>query len=240
MNTSLIRWLALSIAGITLVRLVAQTPPAPETRRADGASPLPGPLAAIHAHLCGFHFYGGDPQRALRVEHYCSHAGAGVMQCVIYDSAGRDARLIGVEYIISEARFAELPADEKKLWHSHRYEVLSGQLVAPDISAAAEQALMGDLVNTYGKTWNLWQVDRGDALPLGLPKLMMGFTADGQADAALVARRDRELKIDGAARRQSRAVLPARPVAAGADAWQSGPAFQIRDDWLVAPVSPQP
>lgn len=26
---------------------------------------------------------------------------------------------------------------------------------------------MAKLINTYGKTWHLWQVDRGDALPLG-------------------------------------------------------------------------
>ncbi|KAL0576948.1 hypothetical protein ABG067_008874 [Albugo candida] len=39
---------------------------------------------------------------------------------------------------------------------------------------------MEHLVNTYGKTWHLWQVDRGDQIPLGEPQLMMAFTKDGQ------------------------------------------------------------
>jgi hypothetical protein len=191
-----------------------------------------GPLGAIHAHVCGFHFYNGDMKRAVRAEHYCSHLNPDVFQCIIYDSDAKNARLVGVEYIISEARFNQLPADEKKLWHSHRYEVMSGQLVAPDLTGPAEAELMRELVNTYGKTWYLWQVDRGDQLPLGLPQLMMGFTADGQADPAMVAARDRDLKLVSAEVKARRADLPARPVAAGADGWKQGQVFQLNDDLL--------
>jgi len=188
-----------------------------------------GPLSAIHAHVCGFHFYSGDQRRALRVDHYCSHVNADVFQCIIYDSDQPHARLIGIEYIISEALFNGLAAEEKKLWHSHRYEIMSGLLTAPGASAGAEQKLMQDLVNTYGKTWHLWQVDRGDALPLGLPRLMMGFTADGQIDPGLVAARDRELNVVTAEAKAQRAGFKPRPVAAGADAWEHGPAWQLDD-----------
>jgi len=125
-----------------------------------------------------------------------------------------------------------LPAEEKKLWHSHRYEVMSGLLTAPDVSSAAERELMKQLVNTYGKTWTLWQVDRGDTLPLGLPKLMMSFTADGQAEPKMVADRDRDAKIDSSVVKTKRADIATQPVAAGADAWQKAPAFQISDEAL--------
>ena len=224
---------------------VAQVPAAGHAAHAAAATADPlgrdSPVREMHAHVCGFHFYSGDLKRALRVDHYCSHPGDGIFQCVIYDSDAKNARLIGVEYIISEARFRALPAEEKKLWHSHRYEVASGLLTAPDATAAEEKALMQELVNTYGKTWHLWQVDRGDAVPLGLPKLMMGFTADGQVDAALVAERDHRLSIDPAKVKAGRADLTVRPVAEGADAWQRGPAFQLSDDAMkdgaVAPKS---
>src|SRR5207253_1902054 len=73
--------------------------------------------------------------------------------------------------------------EEKKLWHSHNYEVKSGVLTAPDMPDAAEKDLVKALIGTYGKTWHTWQVDRGDKLPLGIPQLMMAFTADGQAKA---------------------------------------------------------
>ena len=219
-------------AGFLILPLVTRAAPvAPEVCAPDGAGLLKGenPIGSIHAHLCGFHFYSGDLNRSLQVEHYCSHLNADLIQCVIYDSPKPDARLIGVEYIISEALFVQLPAEEKSLWHSHRYEVMSGLLTAPDGSEAAERALLKEFVSTYGKTWNLWQVDRGDQVPLGLPKLMMGFTADGQVQPALVAKRDREQHLDAVKTKAQRADLPVRPVAAGADAWQHGPAFQISD-----------
>src|SRR4051812_29583541 len=74
----------------------------------------------------------------------------------------------------------------KPLWHSHVHEVKSGQLVAPGIPEAAEHALMEKLIHTYGKTWHTWHTDLDKTLPLGVPQLMMGFTADGQADAAMI------------------------------------------------------
>ena len=40
-------------------------------------------------------------------------------------------------------------------------------LFAPGVPNAAEAAEMSKLVDTYGKTWHTWQVDRGDTLPLG-------------------------------------------------------------------------
>lgn len=228
------RLLGLAGAGLITLPLPAQTAPAPPATHGPAAGPHQedGPLRAIHAHVCGFHFYSGEMKRALRVDHYCSHLNKDVFQCVIYDSAEKNARLIGVEYIISEALFNGLPVDEKKLWHSHRYEVMSGLLTAPGASDAAEKALMQELVSTYGKTWHLWQVDRGDQLPLGLPKLMMGFTADGQVDPQMVAERDRGRNIDPAKVKATRADFPTRPVAEGADGWQKGPAFQINDDLL--------
>ena len=74
-----------------------------------------------------------------------------------------------------------------------------------------------------------------DKLPLGLPKLMMGFTADGQVDPAMVAARDRALNIDPARVKAQRSSLPARPVAAGADGGTAGQAFQLNDALLKQP-----
>jgi len=234
----ILRWKNLSHwGGAVWFALPLAAQPAPATAElcattTDGKLVAANPVAAIHAHLCGFHFYSGNLSRSVRAEHYCSHLNADFTQCIIYDSDQPDARLIGVEYIISETLFNQLPAEEKPLWHSHRYEVVSGLLTAPELSAAAAGALLQKLASTYGKTWQLWQVDRGDALPLGLPKLMMGFTADGQANPAQVAARDREQHIDAAAVKAQRAEYGPRPVAAGADAWQQGRAFQISDDLL--------
>lgn len=185
------------------------------------------PLKSIHAHVCGFHFYSGDMKRQLIAHHYCSHLSEDLMQCVIYDSDKKDAKLIGIEYIISAKLFATLPEEEKKLWHSHVHEVKSGQLIAPRIPEVAEKELMKDLVGTYGKTWHTWQVDRGDKLPLGIPQLMMGFTADGQADPKLIEARDKGYEISSEEKRKERDDIPSPAIDAGADGWKTGDAFQL-------------
>ena len=48
-------------------------------------------------------------------------------------------------------------------------QVMEGLLVAPEVPEPAERPHMAALVGTYGKTIHTWQVDRGDALPLGMP-----------------------------------------------------------------------
>jgi hypothetical protein len=177
-------------------------------------------------HVCGIHFYNGDMSRQIIAEHYCAHLSDEVLQCVIYDSNKPGARLIGIEYIVSARMFESLPAEEKKLWHSHNYEVKSGVLTAPGMADAAEKDLMKVLIGTYGKTWHTWQVDRDAKLPMGIPQLMMGFTADGQAQAKIVAERD-SLYGSSAAKKAARADIADVKLDPGADAWQKGAAVQL-------------
>jgi hypothetical protein len=185
------------------------------------------PLRAIHAHVCGFHFYNGQIERQVIAHHYCSHLSEDLLQCILYDSDKPDARLIGIEYIISAKLFETLPPEEKKLWHSHVHEVKSGQLIAPGLPEIAEKELMKKLIGTYGKTWHTWQVDRGDKLPLGIPQLMMGFTADGQADSKMISDRNQGYGIDSNEKRKNRTDIPSSTILPGADAWQQGEALQL-------------
>ncbi|WP_256658771.1 OBAP family protein [Pseudomonas sp. LP_7_YM] len=187
------------------------------------------PIDALNAYLDGFHFYNGHLHSQMEAHHYCSILNEEVIQCVIYDGNVKDAKLMGVEYIISEPLFAKLPPTEKALWHSHVHEVKSGQLIAPGIPEPAEHALMDKLVHTYGKTWHTWHTDLDKDLPLGVPQLMMGFTADGQVDATLVQKRDKRFGIDSAEKEKNRADIPTPTVDNGADAWSKGNTFQIKD-----------
>ncbi|KAK9815991.1 hypothetical protein WJX74_009383 [Apatococcus lobatus] len=88
----------------------------------------------------------------------------------------------------------QLPKEEQKYWHSHIYEVQSGMLYNPDGDAKSDLPHMEGLVNSYGKTWHTWQVDKGDKFPLGPPQLMMSFVEDGQVDDLLV--KDRDARCD--------------------------------------------
>lgn len=187
------------------------------------------PIDAFNAYLDGFHFYNGHPQAQMEAHHYCTILNDDMIQCVIYDGNVGDAKLMGVEYIVSDKVFKDLPEAEKPMWHSHVHEVKSGQLVAPGIPEMAEHALMKKLVHTYGKTIHTWHTDQDKRLPLGAPQLMMGFTRDGQADAAMVETRNQRLGIGGETKRSSREDIPAPAVLPGADAWQSGNVIQFQD-----------
>lgn len=159
------------------------------------------PLRGFDAYVVGFHPAKDDPSMQMEAHHYCKVANDDLIQCVLFDGNTADANLIGIEYIISEALFETLPADEMTYWHPHNYEVFSGQLIAPGLPAMAEQELMDELVNSYGKTWHTWHTGRhdtggGHSLPMGDPMLMWSFNRDGECDPDLESARANALDND--------------------------------------------
>ena len=225
---------ALASCGGDNTRTPVDTPGAPESAKTKtleaGANLLQSkaPLRALDAYLDGFHFYNGKPQAQMEAHHFCGHVNEDVIQCVIFDGNTASARIMGVEYIVSATLFKSLSPEEKHLWHSHVHEVRSGQLIAPGIPELAEHELMEELAGTYGKTWHTWHTDRPDALPLGAPMLMMGFTQDGQADAKMVADRDARFDVSSEDNRRDRADIQYPAIDPEADAWQKGSVPQIR------------
>lgn len=185
------------------------------------------PVDALSVYLDGFHFYNGRIQAQVEAHHFCSNVNEEVTQCVIFDGNAGDAKLMGVEYIISKRLFEALPPEEKPLWHSHVHEVKSGQLIAPGIPPQAEYELMEKIIGTYGKTWHTWHTDQHVALPVGHPLLMMGFTGNGQAHAGMVDGRDRRLKVQSQDKREERENIAVPTIASGADAWQQGTIKQL-------------
>ncbi|BGP37316.1 hypothetical protein JCM10450v2_001225 [Rhodotorula kratochvilovae] len=214
-----------------------------------------GPINAIHQHLSGLHCYANDRTSVVAAHHFCSCQSKGedgvakLRQCIIYDSDKPDARLIGIEYVCSEAVFKTLPAEEKKYWHSHKYEVESGQLVlrsknwvplaAEDL---AEQPTMQELHTTYGKTIHTWAVDEHPDVPLGPPRLMMSFTADDQVDPSIIAARDASEGTSQARKQALRAgyLDTSYEPAEGADAWMHGGKGLVFEPKEVDIVQPKP
>lgn len=148
------------------------------------------PLHGFDIYVVGFHCARYEPSMQMEAHHFCKQVNADFLQCMIFDGNTTEANLIGIEYIISERLFLDLPGDEKPRWHPHNYEVFSGELVAPGLPEVAERELMSLLVNSYGKTWHLWHTGRhdgqpGDSLPVGEAMLMWSFNRDGEVDERL-------------------------------------------------------
>jgi hypothetical protein len=188
-----------------------------------------------------------DPDHVMEAHHYCARVDSELTQCALYDGSDRRARLVGVEYVISERAFRGLPEAEQKYWHPHNYEVLTGLLVAPGLKPKADKQLARELLNTYGKTWQTWDTGavgaRSDRLPMGDPALAWSFNADNEVPPALVDARNRRLDVDGQALRKERmALVPDARPQEGVNAlashfpmrrpvpgvWEAGPMLRIR------------
>src|SRR5688572_17552886 len=66
------------------------------------------PIEALNAYLDGFHFYSGRMDAQMEAHHYCAVLNDEVIQCVIFDGNQKSAKLMGVEYIVSERLFNTL------------------------------------------------------------------------------------------------------------------------------------
>jgi hypothetical protein len=219
--------IAIVTAAFAVTAAQAQTTTAPpgadksvKTRALEaGAKVLQrnSPLGPMDVYLVGFHPMKDHPEHQMEAHHFCHQVNEDFAQCALFDGNDRTANLTGIEYIISDRLFDTLPAEERSYWHPHNAEILSGQLVAPGIPAVAEKALMKGKMNSYGKTWHVWNTGAmgqpGDKLPLGPPMLAWSFNRDGEAKAGLVEQRDRRLGISTEEKRKQRAeLLPlARP-----------------------------
>lgn len=167
------------------------------------------PVRAIDHYLDGFHVMKDDLGLHMEAHHFCKGMNEDFTQCVIFDGNTADANIIGVEYIIAEPLFATLDAAEQAKWHPHNFEILSGQLVMPGLPDIAEKAALKKKLNSYGKTWHIWDTGHAghpasDKLPIGDPKLAWSYNRDGEQPAGLVEARDKRMGIDTNEKRKNR------------------------------------
>jgi hypothetical protein len=171
------------------------------------------PIEKISMYLNGFHAAKDDATMQMESHHYCDQVNEEFAQCVLYDGNTADARIHGLEYIISERLYDTLPAGEKPYWHPHNYEILSGTLRMPGLPDVAEKEALKRKMNSYGKTWHVWMTgmygQKPDSLPIGPPHLAWSFNKDGEASQAMVAERDRRFNFNSAEERQDRQDLVA-------------------------------
>lgn len=125
--------------------------------------------------------------------------------------------------------YETLDEEEQKLWHSHVYEVKSGMLILPTPEShkghakeweKLETEALRDLAGWYGKLYHFWQVDRGDELPLGPPKLMGSLTQREQLDIDEVLKeKNQRFDVDHRRKAEVRRDIAAVDVHGNADCW---------------------
>ncbi len=166
------------------------------------------PVKQFDIYLVGFHPMKDNPSMQMEAHHYCNQVNEDFAQCVLFDGNTKTANMNGLEYIISEKLFNTLPAEERKYWHPHNYEILSGELIGPGLPKTAEKLFMQKKMNSYGKTWHVWMTDNNgkpaDKMPLGAPHLAWSFNHDGEIKPAMIEKRDKEMGMNTENLRQER------------------------------------
>lgn len=179
------------------------------TCRADGhgdaksGDKLMAAASGFHHHFCGIHAAKNNGKFQVVTQHYCL-LGEKVHQCLLFEKCDAGAKLLGVEYIISDEAFQSLDDKEKAYWHPHAYEVMGGGLIAPSMTQDKELEFMGVIMNTWGKTWHTWP-DPKTTYPVGEPLLMWSLGDDDQVIPAIVADRDKQFNVDTKKIREVRA-----------------------------------
>jgi hypothetical protein len=162
------------------------------------------PVTGMDVYLVGFHAMKDHAGHQMEAHHFCKQVNEEFAQCTIFDGNTSRANLVGIEYIISEKLFEGLTENEKKLWHPHNYEILSGQLIAPNIPGPVEKELFKGKMNSYGKTWHVWATGQGQRMPIGEPMLAWSFNQDGEARPGMVEDRDKRFGVSTSDKRKAR------------------------------------
>jgi hypothetical protein len=84
-----------------------------------------------------------------------------VGQCLIFDGPGADARLIGVEYLVSDEVYRSMPAEERLYWHDRKPEIDAGLVRGRTQSGADMEATRAQVRTRWGKVYHTW-ISGGD------------------------------------------------------------------------------
>ena len=167
-------------------------PPAPNVK-APISEVLHCPLA-----FAGVHLQKDRPANAQVAYHYCKPLNDDVSQCLLYDGTGPDARLIGVEYLVSDSVYQGMPAEEQAYWHDHKHEVDARLIRSLTQAGADEAATLGKVRTLWGKVYHTWAA--GETYPTGPAKLFWSVTGVEPLVLPAGAKLPPELREAGATR----------------------------------------
>ncbi|HZZ81396.1 MAG TPA: DUF1264 domain-containing protein [Gemmataceae bacterium] len=165
-----------SIPAFWLTARPAPTKAAPKAPTGDvehSKGPI-GELMECPLAFAGIHLMRDDPSEARIAYHFCKPVSADLNQCILYDGRGPEARLIGIEYLVSDAVYQSMPDEEKVFWHDHTFEVDKQLLKSLTQSGAEEKKTLAHVRTMWGKVYHTW-VD-GKTYPRGPARLFWSVT----------------------------------------------------------------
>lgn len=168
--------------GIFFSEVVRARPARGSQEKAAHAEPMAGGKAPIQELLhcplafAGVHLLKELPEQSRVAYHFCKEVNGDLNQCVLYDGTGPDAKLIGIEYLVSDAVYQKMSAEEKTFWHDHKYEVDAGYLKSLTQTGDEEKQTLAKVRTLWGKVYHTWA--SGSDYPRGPARLFWSVTGE--------------------------------------------------------------
>lgn len=175
---STITFLAGATAGMILTRGSGPVLAGADAHRSAEAG-IKAPLAEVlHCPLAfaGVHLQEDQPTNAQVAYHYCNPINEKVSQCILYDGTGPKAKLIGVEYLVTDDIYRAMPAEERVYWHDHKYEVDARLIRSLTQHGEEESKTLAKVRTLWGKVYHTWAA--GTEYPQGPAKLFWSVTGE--------------------------------------------------------------
>jgi Protein of unknown function (DUF1264) len=192
----------LSAGAGAFLTTVAQTQPlhaddleAGKHKQASGAKAPIEEVLHCPLALAGVHVLKDLPERSVVAYHYCKSLNDDLCQCLLYDGTGSDAKLLGTEYLVTEAVYQKMPDEEKVFWHDHKYEVDAGLIRSLTQSGEEEKATLAKVRTLHGKIFHTWV--SGQTYPRGPARLFWAVTGEEPFVLSSDAKLPSELKKPG-------------------------------------------
>ena len=151
--------------------------PKAKAKAKGAAGGVKAPIEEIlHCPLAfaGVHLMKDAPERSAVAYHFCKPLNDDVNQCVLYDGTGPNAKLIGIEYLVTDAMYQKFTAEEKAYWHDHKHEVDAGLLRSLTQTGDDEKATLKVVRTLWGKVYHTWV--SGEDYPRGPARLFWSVT----------------------------------------------------------------
>jgi hypothetical protein len=106
------------------------------------------------------------------VHHHCKVYDDNTAACLLFPYGMTDQdKPYGIEYVITNDQFQELPEEEQSYWHYHKTEFPRAEATFPELTDSELAKVLPVLDETYGKVFYFWNY--GDAYPMGEPSILI-------------------------------------------------------------------
>lgn len=112
-----------------------------------------GPSVGFDIHVDAKHYV---KEMRTPVHHWCKTINPDLIECLLFDSDKADAKLVGIETIVTKKVWENFDDAQKNEWHDHATEIIEAETTLPDMPSEKAAQLVEFLKGTRGRIVYIW------------------------------------------------------------------------------------